>query len=141
MGEGCLVPGDLLLGGCLVLGGVPGPRGGACSWGEGVPGGDPPDGYCCGRYASYWNAFLLSLLISSCLLSHYIFFRKSKDSKQIFLLQQYLRTKEKINLNFSFIISLFILAILMAGKMIIVSTQRSKQMDWTVASLRFTQAS
>ena len=25
----------------------------------GVPGGDPPDGYCCGRYASFWNAFLL----------------------------------------------------------------------------------
>ena len=24
----------------------------------GVPGGDPPDGYCYGRYASYWNAFL-----------------------------------------------------------------------------------
>ena len=27
-----------------------------------LPGGDPPppgDGYCCGRYASYWNAFLL----------------------------------------------------------------------------------
>ena len=24
----------------------------------GVSGGDPPDGYCCGRYASYWNAFL-----------------------------------------------------------------------------------
>ena len=24
------------------------------------PGGDPAaDGYCCGRYASYWNAFLL----------------------------------------------------------------------------------
>ena len=21
------------------------------------------DGYCCGRYASYWNAFLLSMLI------------------------------------------------------------------------------
>ena len=50
--------------------GVPGPRGvsgrgeeglvlgGAWSWG--VPGGDaPPDGYCCGWYASYWNAFLL----------------------------------------------------------------------------------
>ena len=32
--------------------------GGAWSWG--VPGGDPPrDGYCCRRYASYWNAFLL----------------------------------------------------------------------------------
>ena len=36
--------------------GVPGPRGGACP--RGVPGGDPPrHGYCCGRYASYWNAF------------------------------------------------------------------------------------
>ena len=35
----CLVPG-----GCLLLGG---------------PGGDTPrDGYCCGWYASYWNAFL-----------------------------------------------------------------------------------
>ena len=36
-------------GGCLVR------------WGcaRGVPGGDTPrDGYCCGRYASYWNAFL-----------------------------------------------------------------------------------
>ena len=33
--------------------GVPTP--GGC-----VPCGDPlPDGYCCGRYASYWNAFLL----------------------------------------------------------------------------------
>ena len=46
------------LGGCLL-------KGGACS-GEGVPalGGAwwrdplPPDGYCCGRYPSYWNAFL-----------------------------------------------------------------------------------
>ena len=28
----------------------------------GVPGGDPPpDGYCYGRYASYWNAFLFFL--------------------------------------------------------------------------------
>ena len=35
--------------------GMPGPRG--CAPG-GVPGGDPPDGYCSGRYASYWNAFL-----------------------------------------------------------------------------------
>ena len=39
--------------------GVPGRGGGAFSRG-GVPGGDPPDGYCCGRYAAYWNAFLLS---------------------------------------------------------------------------------
>ena len=39
-------------------GGMPGP--GGC---EGclVTGGDPPGGYCCGRYASYWNAFLLHL--------------------------------------------------------------------------------
>ena len=37
----------------LFTGGVPGPGGGL------LPGGDPPcDGYCCGRYASYWNAFL-----------------------------------------------------------------------------------
>ena len=26
-------------------------------------GGDPPrDGYCCGRYASYWNAFLFKMM-------------------------------------------------------------------------------
>ena len=25
---------------------------------------DPPDGYCCGRYASYWNAFLLQRMLS-----------------------------------------------------------------------------
>ena len=56
-------------GGCLLRGGgVPALRGtgyacsgggGACS--RGVPGGDPPDGHCCRRYASYWNA-LLSLI-------------------------------------------------------------------------------
>ena len=52
-------------------GGVSAPGGVVCSWGVsasggvcsmgllwGVPGGDPPDGHCCGRYASYWNAFL-----------------------------------------------------------------------------------
>ena len=63
-------------GGCLVLGGVW--SGGVWSravwsWGvwsqeEGllvrrVPGGDPPDGYCCGRqYAFYWNAFLFGII-------------------------------------------------------------------------------
>ena len=60
--EGCLLPG-----GCL-LQGVPGP-GGVCSRGVSAPRGvsargclveTPPDGYCCGRYASYWNAFLSS---------------------------------------------------------------------------------
>ena len=59
---GCLVPG-----GCLVLGGVPGPGGGVPAPGGlvllGGPGGDPPDGYCCGRYASYWNAFLFIVLL------------------------------------------------------------------------------
>ena len=50
--------------------GVPAPggllRGGVCSRGSLLPGwgfrNPPPpqaDGYCCGRYASYWNAFLL----------------------------------------------------------------------------------
>ena len=53
-GRGC--PGGL-------LGGI-GPRGvssGALIPGgsaRGMPLGDPPDGYCCGRYTSYWNAFL-----------------------------------------------------------------------------------
>ena len=48
---GCLVRGGAWSRGmCLVLGGV-------CS--RVVPGGDPPESYCCGRYASYWNAFLL----------------------------------------------------------------------------------
>ena len=46
---GCLVPGVPDLGGCLVPGG--------CLVGGLVE--TPPDGYCCGRYASYWNAFLL----------------------------------------------------------------------------------
>ena len=55
--RGCMVPG-----GCIVLGGV-WSRAGECMvqgglvWGvlvETLPG----DGYCCGRYASYWNAFL-----------------------------------------------------------------------------------
>ena len=65
---GCLVPGGCLLrgvpapggtcsGGCLLLGGCLLPEEG-CLLQGGVPGGDPR-GYCCGRYASYWNAFLL----------------------------------------------------------------------------------
>ena len=39
-------------------GGSPGPHLGRC-----IPActeADPPDGYCCGRGASYWNAFLFS---------------------------------------------------------------------------------
>ena len=62
-------------GGAWSWGGVPGPMGGGGAWSRGtlvlggawsrgrclVPGGAwwrPPDGHCCGRYASYWNAFL-----------------------------------------------------------------------------------
>ena len=66
---GCLVPGGSGPGGsgprgCL-LWGVPGPRGclvlgglvlGGCSGGCLME--TPLDGYCCGWYASYWNAFL-----------------------------------------------------------------------------------
>ena len=48
LGE-CLLPGGLLLGGWV----------GVWSWG--VPGGDPPNGYCCGWYASYRNAFLFKV--------------------------------------------------------------------------------
>ena len=73
-------------------GGVPPPREGVCSQGVPDPGGSAPrgsvlwgvcsqgvcsgrgclvetaprDGYCCGRYASYWNAFMF------CLFSHWI---------------------------------------------------------------------
>ena len=86
LGQGNMFTGVCLsTGGCLFLQGVP-VLGGACSrvgwylfwrgscfWGTcfqgepapgrwclvlGGPGGDPPDGYCCGRYVSYWNAFL-----------------------------------------------------------------------------------
>ena len=72
---GCLVPGGvpgpgryLVPGECLVQGeGVPGPAGclvpGAAwcqggAWSRGAWW-RPPDDYCCLRYASYWNAFLL----------------------------------------------------------------------------------
>ena len=48
--EGCL-----LLGGSAA-GGVSAPRGCLVE--------TPRDGYCCGRYASYWNAFLLISLFS-----------------------------------------------------------------------------
>ena len=53
-GGGCYpsMPCSRSPGGCLLRGDAPGGGGG---------GGDPPqaDAYCCGRYASYWNAFLL----------------------------------------------------------------------------------
>ena len=38
----------------------PTPRGGCVSQ-HALTQTPPPDGYCCGRYASYWNAFLLCI--------------------------------------------------------------------------------
>ena len=41
-----------------------GPGPGGLVWEDLVSGGAwwrPPDGHCCGRYVSYWNAFLLLL--------------------------------------------------------------------------------
>ena len=54
-------------GGVSGPGGIPAPGGGGgCLLpGEGGAWWRPPrDGYCCGRYASYWNAFLLSEIFS-----------------------------------------------------------------------------
>ena len=65
-GRGCLLLGVSALGRRRVCSGE---GGGVCSRGcllRGVPGGDPPDGYCCGRYASYWNAFLFFFLLPPC---------------------------------------------------------------------------
>ena len=63
---GCLLWGVSVPRGCLLWGGgvcsrgVSAPRGSALGgcllWGGLVE--TPRDGYCCGRYASYWNAFL-----------------------------------------------------------------------------------
>ena len=66
--------GNMFTGVCLSTGGVPGPRGeGAWSRGE-VPGVDPPpDGYSCGRYASYWNAFLFLMRQEKFWLKHFQF--------------------------------------------------------------------
>ena len=58
--QACVCP----QGGCLLLGGVSAPRGvSAPGGGVGIPActeAEPPgrDGYCGGRYASYWNALL-----------------------------------------------------------------------------------
>ena len=57
--------GNMFTGVCLSTGGVPGPGGcllwgGACSGGRCLVEKPPLDGYCCGRYASYWNVFLFA---------------------------------------------------------------------------------
>ena len=82
---GCLVPGGDWSWGCLVrgggvclVGGVPGPGGGVCLVGGCLVGGawsggclveTPPSGYCCGRYTSYWNAFLFFLVLTDSIIS------------------------------------------------------------------------
>ena len=48
--------------------GIP-PPGADTPWEQAPPqGADPPpaDGYCCGRYASYWNAFLFIFVFALC---------------------------------------------------------------------------
>ena len=46
-------------------GGSPGPHTGGCipACTEADPPPPPPDGYCCGQYVSYWNAFLLQRFV------------------------------------------------------------------------------
>ena len=61
---GCLLPGGVCSGEVSALGGVC--LGGCLLRGVCSALRHPPprrDGYCCGRYASYWNAFLLKLLL------------------------------------------------------------------------------
>ena len=79
LGQGYMFTGVCLsTGGCACSGGVSAPvvpvpgecllPGGCLLWGGGlVETPDPPDGYCCGQYASYWNAFLFSHLFSEIL--------------------------------------------------------------------------
>ena len=80
--RGCAIPACLAAGGCACSKGGTW-SGGVCSQGEGwfalgevcsqgVPGGDPLDGYCCGQYAFYWNAFLFFDLIA-CSLIFFVF--------------------------------------------------------------------
>ena len=56
-------------------GGSPGPHPGgvypSMHWGRPPP--PQADGYCCGRYTSYWNAFLLGELFGQNLLQMYIY--------------------------------------------------------------------
>ena len=77
--EGCLVPGGVCLGSCSKGVSAPGGAwswgglllGGVCSQGVGIPActeADPlprRDGYCCGWYASYWNAFLFVVILQN----------------------------------------------------------------------------
>ena len=109
---GCLVPvGCLVQGGAWSWGGawsrgvwsrgegMPGP-GGSLVLGGGAWWRPPLDGYCCGRYASYWNAFLfnsghphlrtrlkLNRCAKSCILIQIIYYGLiSKDNRKQLLI-------------------------------------------------------
>ena len=58
----------------------------------------PPDGYCCGWYASYWNAFLFCYVAPSnntwnswLLMSQQEFFATYRDTMRIFLICRHLK--------------------------------------------------
>ena len=95
-----------LSGGVSTPGGVPAPGGecllqvgGACSRGVSAPRGvcsgvggveTPRDGYCCGRYASYWNAFLFIYLFISFLpvLYDVLVLGRPRPTSQLFVLRR-----------------------------------------------------
>ena len=58
--RGCLIPGGSAPGGMPTPRGVSAPGGSARGRGVATP--LPRDGYCCRRYASYWNAFLFQVI-------------------------------------------------------------------------------
>ena len=74
--EGDLARGVSALGGacstgCLLWEGLSAP-----GWGVSAPGGlwrPPHDGYCCGQYISYWNAFLFIMYFAVSESSHLVF--------------------------------------------------------------------
>ena len=85
-------PGGLVLGGGLVWG-VPALGGlvlGGLVWGRGAE--TPQDGYCCGQYASYWNAFLLFLFSS---------WDFSQDTVNLVILVSISRSRQKFSVLIS----------------------------------------
>ena len=92
---GCLLQGAWYQGG-LVLGGA---------WWR------PPDSYCCGRYACYWNAFLL--VIRSCqsiaLLDFNILKKRNcRDTTEIRLFPHLIRATNKHACQFAYIVTKFL---------------------------------
>ena len=82
----CLLQGGACSRGCLLRRGLVSGR---------VPGGDPqpPDGYCCGRYASYWNAFLFLFNIFLKEISHSKWFINRVFSNSEYSLSELFRNR------------------------------------------------